>query len=116
MFVLPSITEGISNALLEAMAAGVACLATPVGGNLEVLAQGKYGVLIPVGDVSAWAKAFTEIGNDPALRAKLGQIARERIFSQYDFNVVGAQYEDLYSELLGSTSGSYTSKVKHGNA
>jgi glycosyltransferase involved in cell wall biosynthesis len=116
IFVLPSITEGISNALLEAMAAGVACLATPVGGNLEVLAQGKYGVLIPVGDINAWAKAFTEIGNDSTLRAKLGQLARERIFDYYDFNVVGAQYEALYTELLGNISGSYTNKVKHGNA
>jgi len=116
MFVLPSITEGISNALLEAMAAGVACLATPVGGNLEVLVQGKYGVLIPVGDANAWAKALTEIGNDPALRAKLGQLARERIFNQYDFNVVGAQYESLYTELLGNATGPYTNKVKHGNA
>jgi len=116
MFVLPSITEGISNALLEAMASGVACLATPVGGNLEVLAQGQYGMLVPVGDVNAWAKAFADLGNDLELRTKLGQVARERILAQYDFNVVGAQYEALYTELLDKNSDMYASKVKPGNA
>ncbi len=116
MFVLPSITEGISNALLEAMAAGIACLATPVGGNLEVLAQGQYGRLVPVGDVNAWAKALADVGNDLELRTTLGQAARGRIFAQYDFNVVGAQYEILYAELLGTAADTSTGKVNFGKA
>jgi glycosyltransferase involved in cell wall biosynthesis len=116
LFVLPSVTEGISNALLEAMASGIACLATPVGGNLEVLAQGRYGMMIPVGDVNAWSAAFITVGNDPSLRTTLGAAARERILTHYDFNVVGAQYESLYAELLGKDPGSYMGKVKLGKA
>ncbi len=101
IFVLPSITEGISNALLEAMSAGVACMATPVGGSDEVLAHGKYGKMVPVQDVQAWAEALIELGNDAPQRKRLGDLARQRILNDYDFNVVGAQYEALYMELSG---------------
>lgn len=103
MFVLCSETEGISNALLEAMSARVACLATPVGGNLEVLAGGKHGLMVPVGDVKAWADAIVKVACDTDLRTKLGRSARERILEQYDFNVVGRRYEDLYHELAGGS-------------
>ena len=100
LFILPSFTEGISNALLEAMASGVACLATPVGGNKEVLDQGKYGVMVPVANVEAWADALIEYGNDETKRKIVGQKGRERILNAYDFRVVGAQYEQMYNNLL----------------
>lgn len=100
MFVLPSFTEGISNALLEAMASSLTCLATPVGGNNEVLDRGRYGVMVPVSDVQAWADALLEYGNDVSKRQIMGQKARERIMNTYDFSVVGAQYEQMYNELL----------------
>jgi len=104
MFVLPSLTEGISNALLEAMASSLPCLATPVGGNNEVLDYGKYGVMLPVADVQAWANALLELGSDPGKRQLLGQKARERIMTTYDFSVVGAQYEQMYNELISEKS------------
>jgi glycosyltransferase involved in cell wall biosynthesis len=104
VFVLPSKTEGISNALLEAMSAQIPCLATPVGGNLEVLDGGKYGLLVPVGDVQAWADALVKAGSDSEWRAALGGTAHERILAQYDFNVVGRQYEHLYYELMGQVA------------
>ena len=99
IFALPSNVEGISNALLEAMAAGLACLVTPVGGNLEVVEDGKNGLLIPVGDVSAWGKALAEVGSSPAYFNSLGKAAQIRIADTYDFAVVGKQYEDLYESL-----------------
>jgi glycosyltransferase involved in cell wall biosynthesis len=101
IFVLPSQTEGISNALLEAMASGLACIATPVGGNLEVLAQGQYGKLVPVENIPAWKNALAELGNNLEERKQLGDLARQRILADYDFSVVGARYEALYTELLG---------------
>jgi glycosyltransferase involved in cell wall biosynthesis len=82
------------------MAAWLACLATPVGGNPEILEHGQSGLLMPPGDVAAWGRALAELGNDPPRRARLGLAARQRILSQYDFLVVGAQYEALYRRLL----------------
>jgi glycosyltransferase involved in cell wall biosynthesis len=100
LFVLPSKSEGISNALLEAMSAGLACVATPVGGNFEVLDQGRCGILLPPGDVSKWSKSLVELGNNPEMRQALGDAAQKFIFSHFDFSVVGSQYKRLYSELL----------------
>lgn len=102
LFALPSASEGISNALLEAMAAGLACLATPVGGSPEVLDHGLAGRLLPVGDVLAWSRALVELGQSASMREALGQAARARIETEYDFTVVGARYAALYTELLAA--------------
>ena len=99
VFALPSVSEGISNALLEAMSAGLACVATPVGGNAEVLDAGACGVLLPPRDESAWAAALAELGNDSQQRERLGEAARARVRARYDFSIVGGQYESLYREL-----------------
>lgn len=99
VFALPSVSEGISNALLEAMSAGLACLATPVGGNAEVLDNGACGLLLPPRDESAWSAALVEMGNDSQRRERLGDAARARVRERYDFSVVGGQYESLYREL-----------------
>lgn len=100
IFVLPSVSEGISNALLEAMSFGLPCLASAVGGNSEVLGQGKYGVLLPPNDVKAWARALEEIAAVSTLRLEMGVLARQRIVERYDFRVTGMKYEELYQELL----------------
>ena len=83
------------------MSAGLACLTTPVGGNAEVLDQGRCGQLLPVGAVPAWSKALVELGQSAQTREWLGKAAQERIRGEYDFDVVGARYEALYAELLG---------------
>lgn len=100
IFVLPSESEGMSNALMEGMAAGLPCIATPVGASPEMLENGKYGLLVPVGDVDAWADALVELARDPIRRQELGNAAHQRIMAEYDFSVVGARYEALYQELI----------------
>lgn len=99
VFALPSVSEGISNALLEAMSAELACLATPVGGNAEVLDNGACGLLLPPRDESAWGAALAGLGNDSQRRKRLGAAARQRVRERYDFSIVGGQYESLYREL-----------------
>jgi glycosyltransferase involved in cell wall biosynthesis len=100
IFVLPSVAEGISNALLEAMSLGLPCLASSVGGNVEVLDHGKYGVLLPPDDVNAWAQALETMAAAESLRLELGELARRRIVEKYDFGIIGMKYEELYEELL----------------
>lgn len=99
IFVLPSETEGMSNALMEAMASGLPCIATPVGAGPQMLDFGKCGVLVPVGDVEAWSTALLDLAHNPERRRELGNVARLRIMSEYDFSVVGARYDALYHEL-----------------
>jgi glycosyltransferase involved in cell wall biosynthesis len=106
LFVLPSASEGISNALLESMSAGLACLATPVGGNPEVLDHGRCGLLLPVGDVAAWSSALVRLGSSAQLRHELGAAAQERVRKEYGLEQVGARYEALYAELLGTPKSS----------
>jgi glycosyltransferase involved in cell wall biosynthesis len=102
IFVLPSKSEGISNALLEAMSAGLACVSTSVGGGYDVLDGGKCGLLVKPGDVPAWTHAIVDLATDPARRKQLGEAARQRILDHYDFSVVGSKYEALYTELLNA--------------
>jgi glycosyltransferase involved in cell wall biosynthesis len=100
IFVLPSKSEGISNALLEAMSAGLACVVTTVGANFEILDQGRCGILLPPGDVSALSKSLTELGQDPEKCRALGEAAQAFVRSHFDFSVVGSRYENLYSDLV----------------
>ena len=102
IFVLPSESEGMSNALMEGMATGLPCIATPVGASPEMLDNGKYGMLVPVGNVGAWAAALVELAGNPIRRMELGNAALQRIRTEYDFSVVGARYEALYQKLIRS--------------
>lgn len=100
IFVLPSLAEGISNSLLEAMSCGLACVATRVGGSTEVLGDGKYGLLVPPNNVEKLSNALVRLGNSAGERTQLGYLARQRILEKYDFQVVGEQYYELYERLV----------------
>jgi len=100
IFVLPSLAEGISNSLLEAMSAGLACVATAVGGSPTVLEDGNCGLLVAPGSIYELAEALVRLASDPGERARLGTMARQRIQNRYDFKVVGRQYHALYEHLL----------------
>jgi L-malate glycosyltransferase len=112
VFVLASSAEGMSNALLEAMAAGCACLATFVGGNVDLLApeqaaapapgtyvRGSAGLIVPVGDVPALGAALRDLAGDPALRRALGEAAYRRCLQAYAIGDVARTYLGLYRAL-----------------
>lgn len=100
VFVLPSQTEGISNALLEAMAVGLPCIVTDNPGNRRVFSDAAVGLLVPVDDVSALATAVESLIKDSTLRERLGRAARHHVVTHFDINYVAATYKSLYSEII----------------
>lgn len=100
--VLPSISEGISNTLLESMAAGVPVVATRVGGTPEVIRDGEQGLLVPPGDPQAIADAILAVLGDPALAVRLGAEGRRRVREEFSFEAVVRRTQDLYRDLLAS--------------
>ncbi len=83
VFVLPSLAEGTSISILEAMATGISIIATSVGGNPALLAAGTAGRLVPSGHPAALADALTALVGDPDLRARYGLRARARAVADY---------------------------------
>ncbi len=96
LFVLPSIDEGLSLAIMEAMATGLPVLTTAVGGNPEVVADGETGRLVPARDPQALADAMLAMLADPAALAAMGRAGRQRIERHFDVARTVADYERLY--------------------
>lgn len=97
IFVLPSHSEGLSNALMEAMSSSCACVASDVGGNRYLLENGVSGLLFPAGDREALRAHLRRLLGDSAKRASLGAAARTRIDAVFEWGKVGVQYRDLFS-------------------
>jgi glycosyltransferase involved in cell wall biosynthesis len=100
LFVLPSRSEGLSNALLEAMEIGRACVATAVGGNPELVLDGVNGFLTPPEDPDAMANRITKLLRDPLLRSQMGAAGRERVRQKFTTEAMVARVIDSYERLL----------------
>lgn len=100
LFVMPSHSEGLSNAVMEAMASGCACIASDVGGNAFLIHNGVSGLLFPVGDREALAAHIRRLLDDPTKRNALGAAARKRIEDVFSWDVVGKKYQILFDQYL----------------
>jgi len=100
LFVQPSLHEGLPNAVLEAMVAGLPVVATAVGGTPEVVVDGVTGLLVPPRDPDALAEAIACLLRDPDLRCKMGQMGRERVAQSFTVERMVEQTERLYERLL----------------
>jgi glycosyltransferase involved in cell wall biosynthesis len=103
VFVLPSLNEGISNTILEAMASGVAVVATRVGGNPELVEDDKTGTLVPAGDREAMASALSKYLNDPGLRRFHGEAGRARVCNHFSISKMVDGYEAVYRRVVESS-------------
>jgi glycosyltransferase involved in cell wall biosynthesis len=100
IFVLPSRSEGLSNALLEAMRAGLPCVATSVGGNPEVVVDGVTGFLVPPDSPEELAERILNLLRDPVLRRRMGQASRFRVLQNFTLDAMGAKIVAQYIHLL----------------
>jgi glycosyltransferase involved in cell wall biosynthesis len=99
--VLPSRSEGMPNALLEAMACGLACVATRVSGSEDLIQPGVNGLLVEVEDYWSMAQALLTLLRDPALVTRYQCAARESIEEHYSLERVVDRYAALYQEVTG---------------
>jgi glycosyltransferase involved in cell wall biosynthesis len=102
VFVLPSHHEGLSMALLEALAEGLAIVTTPVGATPEVIEDGRSGLLVPPGDREALAEALARLIEDRALRSSLRAGARRSFNEKFDISVYCRNLEQLYRRLVAA--------------
>ncbi|RVT53450.1 TIGR03088 family PEP-CTERM/XrtA system glycosyltransferase [Rubrivivax albus] len=99
-FVLPSLGEGISNTILEAMASGLPVLATAVGGNPELVTEGVTGHIVPSDDVEALAAALVALARDPERAAEMGRAGRADVERRFSLQAMVGAYQQLYASTM----------------
>lgn len=99
LFVLPSVAEGFSVAMLEAMAVGLPALITDVGGARDAIDHGENGWLVPPDDPAALSTALIHLLGDAPLRQRLGERARERVQQDFSLPVIASRLRALYASL-----------------
>ena len=103
-FVLPSLGEGISNTILEAMASGLPVIATDVGGNRELVDDKVTGELVPAGDPHALAQRMLTYARDREAARAAGRKGRARIEREFSLEAMLGRYAGLYDRLLRADS------------
>lgn len=101
VFVLSSIAEGMPRSLLEAMAAGVSCVATDVGGVREIIVGEEFGLVVPSKDPQALAKAMTAFAQmDKSKRDNMAERARQRVENTYCHKVLTEKLQNIYQDEM----------------
>lgn len=100
VFVLSSLSEGLSVALLEAMSVGIPVIATDVGGNKDILQAGHNGILVPTKDSEKMAEEIFKVLTDTKLSSSLGRAAMKTVRTEYSMSRMVGAYMDIYSKAL----------------
>jgi L-malate glycosyltransferase len=103
LFVLPSVAEGMSNSLLEAMATALPCVASRIAGNTDLIDDRRNGRLVEQPDAQMWAAGILELLEDPEMARRLGAAARRRIDEEFALPVVVDRYVDLYRRMIAGS-------------
>ncbi len=104
-FALPSLAEGISNTILEAMASGVPVIATDVGGNSDLVLSGATGEIIAAGDPLSMAQGIAHFAREPRLAREMGLAGRQRVVESFSMQAMVKNYQHVYDMQLQRASG-----------
>jgi glycosyltransferase involved in cell wall biosynthesis len=104
IFVLTSLSEGMPSVILEAMGCGLPIVASNVGGNNEIVEEGKNGYLVEGDDTDTLAQRLVTLINDEALRQEMGRHSRE-LALRYDWKRIMQQYDELYKKHVRTKTG-----------
>lgn len=99
-FALPSLAEGVSNTILEAMATALPVIATDVGGNAELVIAGRTGELVPAADSEAMAQSLLRLAGDPDRARRMGAAGRAAVEARFSMPAMVGAYCNLYGRLL----------------
>lgn len=99
-FALPSLAEGVSNTVLEAMASGLPVVATAVGANPDLVVQGKTGYIVPAAHPQAMALRLVELACSPQRARMLGRAGRHRVQAAFSLGTMVSTYQSLYDQQL----------------
>lgn len=102
IFVLPSLEEGLSNSLLEAMAMEKPIVTTNVGGNKDVVIDRENGFLVPPHDSASLASKIVELIESPSTREKMGRLNREAVKKNYSWENCVSKVQDVYKDLISA--------------
>lgn len=100
-FALPSLVEGVSNTILEAMASGLPVVATDVGANADLVQHGLTGHIVPSGSVDGMAAALVALASDPRQTLEMGLQGRARVEQRFSLDAMMAAYDAVYGRVLG---------------
>ena len=101
-FVLPSLAEGVSNTVLEAMACGLPVIATAVGANAELVQHGVTGRIVPTADADSLAGEIVDLATQPEQAIAMGLAGRAVAESRFSLNLMVSSYQSLYDAQLGA--------------
>ena len=99
VYALPSYAEGLPMSVLEAMAAGVPVVTTPVGGIPEAVTDGVEGFLVEPGDIETLRARLTQLLEDSELAVRMGEAGRRKVKSSFSSAVIMPKLENMYIEL-----------------
>lgn len=99
-FALPSLAEGISNTILEAMASSLPVIATAVGGNTELVTHGQTGYILPPSDAPAMAQRLVRLASNPQQCKRLGRAGRQRAVDHFSMQTMVSAYQCVYDQQM----------------